>query len=86
MTPQKLWTSFLNRVAFKRGGCPKTLRSCETLAFAFGLRSRSKTRCFKTRVLGKNWRLPHGKPQERLRFRDLRSKTQGVPEKRIAIV
>ena len=43
------------------------------LAFAFGRRLRSKTRCFKTRVLGR--RLPNGKPQERLRFRDLRSKT-----------
>ena len=45
----------------------------KTLAFAFGLRLRSKTRCFKTRVLGR--RLPNGKPQERLRFRALRSKT-----------
>ena len=45
----------------------------KTLAFAFGLRLRSKTRCFKTRVLGR--RLPNGKPQERLRFRDMRSKT-----------
>ena len=51
------------------------LKRCvpKTLAFAFGLRLRSKTRCFKTRVLGR--RLPIGKPQERLRFRDLRSKT-----------
>ena len=51
------------------------LKRCvpKTLAFAFGLRLRSKTRCFKTRVLGR--RLPNGKPQERLRFRDLRSKT-----------
>ena len=45
----------------------------KTLAFAFGLRLHSKTRCFKTRVLGR--RLPSGKPQERLRFRALRSKT-----------
>ena len=44
---------------------------------------RSKTRCFKTRVLGR--RLPNGKPQERLRFRDLRSKTLAF-KKRIAIV
>ena len=51
------------------------LKRCvpKTLAFAFGLRLRSKTRCFKTRVLGR--RLPNGKPQERLRFRALRSKT-----------
>ena len=54
------------------------LKRCipKTLAFAFGLRLRSKTRCFKTRVLGR--RLPIGKPQERLRFRALRSKTQCV--------
>ena len=47
------------------------LKRCvpKTLAFAFGLRLRSKTRCFKTRVLGR--RLPNGKPQERLRFRGL---------------
>ena len=57
--------------------CPKTL------AFAFGLRLRSKTRCFKTRVLGR--RLPNGKPEERLRFRALRSKTL-VFKKRIAII
>ena len=51
------------------------LKRCvpKTLAFAFGLRLRSKTRCFKTRVLGR--RSPNGKPQERLRFRALRSKT-----------
>ena len=51
------------------------LKRCipKTLAFAFGLRLRSKTRCFKLRVLGR--RLPNGKPQETLRFRDLRSKT-----------
>ena len=51
------------------------LKRCvpKTLAFAFGLLLRSKTRCFKTRVLGR--RLPNGKPQERLRFRALRSKT-----------
>ena len=55
----------------------------KTLAFAFGPRLRSKTRCFKTRVLGR--RLPNGKPQERLRFRDLRSKTLAF-KKRIAIV
>ena len=61
------------------------LKRCvpETLAFAFGSRLRSKTRCFKTRVLGR--RLPNGKPQERLRFRDLRSKTLAF-KKRIAIV
>ena len=61
------------------------LKRCvpKTLAFAFGLRSRSKTRCFKTRVLGR--RLPNGKPQERLRFRELRSKTLAF-KKRIAIV
>ena len=35
-----------------------------------------KTWCFKTPVLGR--RLLNGKPQERLRFRALRSKTQGV--------
>ena len=54
------------------------LKCCvlKTLAFAFGLRLRSKTRCFKTRVLGR--RFPNGKPQERLRFRALRSKMQGV--------
>ena len=51
------------------------LKRCvpKTLAFAFGLRLRSKTRCFKTRVLGR--RLPSGKPQEGLRFRALRPKT-----------
>ena len=49
----------------------------KTLAFAFGLRLRSKTRCFKTRVLGR--RLPNGKLQERLRFRALRSKTLAAP-------
>ena len=60
------------------------LKRCvpKTLAFAFGLRLHSKTRCFKTRVLGR--RLPNGKPQERLRFRALRSKTLAF-EKRIAI-
>ena len=44
-------------------GSLSVLKRCvpKTLAFAFGLRLRSKTRCFKTRVLGK--------PQERLRFR-----------------
>ena len=53
------------------------LKRCvpKTLAFAFGLRLRSKTRCFKTRVVGRM--LPNGKPQvlERLRFRALRGKT-----------
>ena len=60
------------------------LKRCvpKTLAFAFGLRLRSKTRCFKTRVLGR--RLPNGKPQERLRFRALRGKTLAF-KKRIAI-
>ena len=60
------------------------LKRCvpKTLAFAFGLRLRSKTRCFKTRVLGR--RLPNGSPK-RLRFRDLRSKTLAF-KKRIAIV
>ena len=60
------------------------LKRCvpKTLAFAFGLRLRSKTRYFKTRVLGR--RLPNGKPQERLRFRDLRSKTLAF-KKRTAI-
>ena len=60
------------------------LKRCvpKTLAFAFGLRLGSKTRCFKTRVLGR--RLPNGKPQERLRFRDLRSKTLAF-KKSIAI-
>ena len=60
--------------------CPKTL--CSSLAFAFGLRLRSKTRCLKARVLGRT--LPNGKPQERLRFRGLRSKTLAI-KKRIAI-
>ena len=61
------------------------LKRCvpKTLAFAFGLRLRSKTRCFKTRVLGR--RLANGKPQERLRFRALRGKTL-VFKKRIVIV
>ena len=61
------------------------LKRCvpKTFAFAFGLRLRSKTRCFKTRVLGR--RLPNGKPQERLRFRALRGKTLAF-KKRIAIV
>ena len=55
----------------------------KTLAFAFGLRLRSKTRSFKTRALGR--RLPNGKPQERLRFRALRGKTLAF-KKRIAII
>ena len=61
------------------------LKRCvpKTLAFAFGLRLRSKTRCFKTRVLG--GRLPNGEPQERLRFRALRGKTPAFKE-RIAII
>ena len=61
------------------------LKCCvpKTLAFAFGLRLRSKTRCFKTRVLGR--RLPNGKPQERLRFRALRSKMLAF-KKRIAVI
>ena len=61
------------------------LKRCvpKTLAFAFGLRLRSKTRCFKTRVLGR--RSPNGKPQERLRFRALRGKTLAF-KKHIAIV
>ena len=39
------------------------LKRCvpKTLAFAFGLRLRSKTQCFKTRVLGR--RLPNGNPK-----------------------
>ena len=46
----------------------------KTLAFAFGSRLRSKTQRSKTQrsktlVLGRG--LPNGKPQERLRFRDL---------------
>ena len=51
------------------------LKRCvsKTLAFAFGLRLRSKIRRSKTRVLGR--RSPNGKPQERLRFRALRGKT-----------
>ena len=69
------------------GGSPKlsVLKRCipKTLAFAFGLRLRSKTRCFKTRVLGRG--LPNGKPQERLRFRTLRSKTLAF-KKRIVII
>ena len=69
------WPSMPNLSVLKR--CvPKTL------AFAFGLRLRSKTRCFTTRVLGR--RLPDGKPQERLRFRYLRSKTLAF-KKSIAI-
>ena len=65
--------------------CLSVLKRCvpKTLAFAFGLRLRSKTRHFKTRVLGR--RLPNGKPQERLRFRALRVKTLAF-KKRIAIV
>ena len=61
------------------------LKRCvpKTLAFAFSLRLRSKTRFFKTRVLGR--RLPNGKPQERLRVRALRSKTLAF-KKRIAVV
>ena len=45
----------------------------KTLAFAFGSRLRSKRQRSKTRALRR--RLPNGKPQERLRFRDLRAKT-----------
>ena len=61
------------------------LKRCvpKTLAFAFGLRLRSKTQCSKTRVLGR--RLPNGKPQERLRFRALRSKMLAF-KNRIAII
>ena len=61
------------------------LKRCvpKTLAFAFSLSFRSKTRCFKTRVLGR--RLPNGKPQERLRFKALRSKTLAF-KKRMAMV
>ena len=68
-----------------RWGPLSVLKPCvpKTLAFAFGLRLRSKTRCFKTRVLGR--RLANGKPQERLRFRALRSKTLAF-KKRIAII
>ena len=55
----------------------------KTLAFVFGLHLRSKTRRSKTRVLGR--RFPNGKPQERLRFRALRSKTLAF-KKRIAIL
>ena len=55
----------------------------KTLAFAFGLRLRSKTQCFKTRVLGRSYL--NGKPQERLRFRALRFKTL-VFKERIAII
>ena len=55
----------------------------KTLAFAFGLRLRSKTQHSKARVLGR--RLPIGKPQDRLRFRDLRGKTLAF-KKRIAII
>ena len=47
------------------------------------LRLRSKPRHSKTRVLGR--RLPNGKPQERLQFRDLRGKTLAFKE-RIAII
>ena len=80
---QTFWSRF-----FQVGwGSPmlSVLKRCvlKTLAFAFGLRLRSKTRCFKTRVLGR--RLPNGKPQERLRFRALRGKTLAF-RKRIAIV
>ena len=69
----------------RRLGKLSDLKRCvpKTLAFAFGLLLRSKTRCFQTRVLGR--RLPNGKLQERLRFRDLRSKTPTF-KKRIAIV
>ena len=61
------------------------LKHCvpKMLAFAFCLRLRSKTQCFKTRVLGRS--VPNGKPQERLRFRALRAKTLAF-KKRIAIV
>ena len=52
------------------------------LVFAFGLRLHFKTRCFKTRILGR--RLPNGKPQERLQSRALRSKTLAF-KKRIAM-
>ena len=61
------------------------LKRCvpKTLAFAFGLRLRSKTLCFRTRVLGR--RLPNGKPQERLRFKALRSQML-ASKRRIAII
>ena len=70
---------------FTKLGFGSVLKRCvpKTLAFAFGLRLRSKTRCFKTRVLGR--RLPNGKPQEGLRFRDLCCKTLAF-KKRIAII
>ena len=74
----------LGSPGLSQGGL-SVLRRCvpKTLAFAFGLRLRSRTRCFKTRVLRR--RLPNGKPQERLRFRALRSKTLAF-KKRIAII
>ena len=70
-------TAQISRIRFLEGNGQglSVLKRCvpKTLAFAFGLRLRSTTRCFKTRVLRR--RLPNGKPQERLRFRALRSKT-----------
>ena len=66
----------------RTGSVPK--RSVpKTLAFAFGSRLRSKTRRSKTRVLGR--RLRNGKPQDRLRFRDLCGKTLAF-NKHIAII
>ena len=59
------------------------LKRCvpKTLAFAFGLCLHSKTRCFKTRALGR--RLPNGKPQERLRCRlDIFETPTGPPDPR----
>ena len=78
-------SSFIYSWSFFCAYSLSVLKRCvlKTLAFAFGLRLRSKTRCFKTRVLGR--RLPNGKPQERLRFRALRGKTLAF-KKRIAIV
>ena len=75
--PRPSWLLGPFRSGFKSTDCPNLSvlkRSVpKTLAFAFGSRLRSKTQRSKTRVLVR--RLPNGKPQDRLRFRDLRGKT-----------
>ena len=76
-----MFFAFIHRfyLSVLKRSIPKLL----ALAFAFGSRLRSKTQRSKTRVLVR--RLRNGKPQERLRFRDLRGKTLAF-KSRIAIL
>ena len=65
------------------GLCVLKHRVPKTLAFASGLRLRSETRHSETRVLGR--RVPNGKSQKRLRFRDLGDETLAF-KNRIAVI